>query len=681
MKGRMGKFLTRALCLVWALALCLGCTLTALAAGESCEFCGGEIPEGIVICPHCWVCAECGAQNKENATVCAQCGAQNAGGGASGGASEDGTGEGSGDSSGSASEDDSSSPDSDSSSADSTDGISQRPTITQNNVNDFAPMELETIYFNNNLGDPYFFCYPADLPLPLNIAKYLVADDPESPWLLDHILTTPYTLENASGKTVYEFSTSVMYELTSESWDSFESSKELLSSTPGWKFVGESDVVHENPPKEIRYYDFETEQTVAVRDRSDGRIKYIPACEITFAVDADIKNGERTNFEGWMGIDCPVAEDVFPLFDLEESPERDTGSGSSGGNQIIQLEDGTYVTVDENGQINTDPSYSGIVQKEDGTYTNQTDTLPVPEYRDYEVGDIIMLAGVPFVLMLVAGVPTWVGPGGIGMDGQSLIPEEGPADTGPAPQPTEPDSPKEPQEEPPASQEPEVDKGREFAKYVTELRKENPWITQLTDLVVLANKQGLFKNAQGVKGFMEVYKGFMNYNDFIAQGDDPAFASVKTVITQGIQLAFSKEIGISDIALRAAQDQLMKSIQEFENLTGINTDHLGLRDMVTGAGKSISPGENIKQITNVSLDLMKECYGEFLSRDHKSNLAGMVDDYRAGKYGENLKNLQLGIDLLSDLTEGKPVLEEIQEGYKQMGLDMMEEFTRRWTKQ
>ena len=103
--------------------------------------------------------------------------------------------------------------------------------------------------------------------------------------------------------------------------------------------------------------------------------------------------------------------------------------------------------------------------------------------------------------------------------------------------------------------------------------------------------------------------------------------------------------------------------------------------MVTGAGKSISPGENIKQITNVSLDLMKECYGEFLSRDHKSNLAGMVDDYRAGKYGENLKNLQLGIDLLSDLTEGKPVLEEIQEGYKQMGLDMMEEFTRRWTKQ
>ena len=43
MKGRMGKFLTRALCLVWALALCLGCTLTALAAGESCEFCGGAV--------------------------------------------------------------------------------------------------------------------------------------------------------------------------------------------------------------------------------------------------------------------------------------------------------------------------------------------------------------------------------------------------------------------------------------------------------------------------------------------------------------------------------------------------------------------------------------------------------------------------------------------------------------
>ena len=32
-------------------------------------------------------------------------------------------------------------------------------------------------------------------------------------------------------------------------------------------------------------------------------------------------------------------------------------------------------------------------------------------------------------------------------------------------------------------------------------------------------------------------------------------------------------------------------------------------------------------------------------------------------------------------TMPEPVLEEIQEGYRQMGLDMMEEFTRRWTKQ
>ena len=665
MKGRMWKILTRALCLVWALALCLGCALTALAAGESCEFCGGEIPEGIIICPHCWVCAECGAQNNENATVCADCGAQNAGGGASA-PEEEPEGEGSG------------------TEEPAREEPEEEPTgeygvDSEGNPLPFPVEDLEEYGVPEGVFEPVTlpngstFYWPVGMALPPSIIN------PET------TLTVKDTHRyNAIGEKVYQY----IWELEFESVRQGNTIGTILPGlmAPGWSINEQQEFYTDagdfSNTVVTMYYDY---PPTVMYDEEDGEPWVCQHMVWMFynqfeSLYREEYGGYITDPSSLFAFYCSVAEGGFPeLVPQEES----SGSKSSGGNQIIQLEDGTYVTVDENGQINTDPSYGGIVQKEDGTYTNQTDTLPVPEYRDYEVGDIVMLAGVPFVLMLVAGVPTWVGPGGIGMDGQSLIPEDEPN-----PGPTEPDTQKEPetepQEEPQPPQEPEepeVDKGREFAKYVTELRKENPWITQLTDLVVLANKQGLFKNAQGVKGFMEVYKGFMNYNDFIAQGDDPAFASVKTVITQGIQLAFSKEIGISDIALRAAQDQLMKSIQEFENLTGINTDHLGLRDMVTGAGKSISPGENIKQITNVSLDLMKECYGEFLSRDHKSNLAGMVDDYRAGKYGENLKNLQLGIDLLSDLTEGKPVLEEIQEGYKQMGLDMMEEFTRRWTKQ
>lgn len=668
MKGRIRKILTRALCLVWALALCLGCTLTALAAGESCEFCGGEIPEGIVICPHCWVCAECGAQNKENATVCADCGAQNAGGGAS--APEDEPeGEGSG------------------TEEPAREEPEEEPTgeygvDSEGNPLPFPVEDLEEHGVPEGVFEPVTLPNGSTIYWPVGMALPPSIINPET------TLTVKDTHRyNAIGEKVYQY----IWELRFESVRQGNSIGTILPGlmAPGWSINEQQEFYTDagdfSNTVVTMYYDY---PPTVMYDEEDGEPWVCQHMVWMFynqfeSLYREEYGGYITDPSSLFAFYCSVAEGGFPELVPQEEQEESSGSKSSGGNQIIQLEDGTYVTVDENGQINTDPSYSGIVQEEDGTYTNQTDTLPVPEYRDYEVGDIIMLAGVPFVLMLVAGVPTWVGPGGIGMDGQSLIPEDEPN-----PGPTEPDTQKEPetepQEEPQPPQEPEepeVDKGREFAKYVTELRKENPWITQLTDLVVLANKQGLFKNAQGVKGFMEVYKGFMNYNDFIAQGDDPAFASVKTVITQGIQLAFSKEIGISDIALRAAQDQLMKSIQEFENLTGINTDHLGLRDMVTGAGKSISPGENIKQITNVSLDLMKECYSEFISRDHKSNLAGMVDDYRAGKYGENLKNMQLGIDLLSDLTQGKPVLEEIQEGYKQMGLDMMEEFTRRWTKQ
>ena len=70
MNRKMKKLLIRIFCLVWVVALCLSCAATALAADEACPYCGKDVPEGIVICPHCWVCTECGAQNNENAVVC-----------------------------------------------------------------------------------------------------------------------------------------------------------------------------------------------------------------------------------------------------------------------------------------------------------------------------------------------------------------------------------------------------------------------------------------------------------------------------------------------------------------------------------------------------------------------------------------------------------------------------------
>ena len=392
MNRKMKKILIRIFCLVWVVPLCLSCVVTVLAADGACPYCGKNVPEGIVICPHCWVCTECGAQNNENAVVCAECGAQNAGGGTSGGASEGSTGEGSGDSSGSSSEGDSSTPDSDSSDASSTEGTGERPAITQDNVDGFTPIDIETIYFNTQTGWVHFFCYPADLPLPLNLAEYDWGQNLESPYLLQALMQeTDWT--TAGGKTVYEFCTRVCYKPTDQSWDSFESSKELLSSTPGWKFVEErvyefddegfiisrsEDGELGNGNRQSRDYYFESEQTVAIRD-SVGWVGNVPACTIHFDMDFD---SQRTATDCVIWCYFYVAEDVFPAFDPQESSESDTSSGSSGGNQIIQMEDGTYVTVDENGEINTDPSYSGITQEEDGTNTNETDPLPVPEYRD-----------------------------------------------------------------------------------------------------------------------------------------------------------------------------------------------------------------------------------------------------------------------------------------------------------
>ena len=667
MNRKMKKLLIRIFCLVWVVALCLSCAATALAADEACPYCGKDVPEGIVICPHCWVCTECGAQNNENAVVCAECGAQNAGGGTSGGASEGSTGEGSGDSSGSSSEGDSSTPDSDSSNASSTNGTAERPAITQDNADDFTPIDLETIYFNTNIGHTNFFCYPADLPLPLNIAEYFWAEDLERPDLLQKLLKeTGFT--TVGGKPVYMLSTALCYKSTDTSWDFFEPSKELLCSTPGWKLVAERDLEWDDGEVEgggnslSRHYYFESEQRVAVRD-SDGSINDYPACLIVFYMMFD---SQRAGIgTGGILFYCYVAEDALSAFEPQEPSESDTSSGSSGGNQIIQLEDGTYVTVDENGEINTDPSYSGITQEEDGTYTNQTDTLPVPDYRDYEVGDIVTVGGVAFVLLLVAGVPTWVGPGGIGLDGKSLIPEDGPADTGPKPEPAEPDTPKEPQEEVTPTDEDSggetgTDGWKDTSGYITEAMKGTPIVTEIMDLLFIMDESGV--NVAKLAGPL-ASAGF-DFIDFSAQGSDAVTAGIKTLISAGMKMAAGAGASYTDVALNAMKYEFCEFAKQFENFTGIDTS--GIQDMASRITSSVSPGENLKNTAGVMVDFFREGYKCFVTKEGNEFTTSLIEGYRSGKYGENMKNMQLSIDMINDYFSGKPVLEEIRTGLGQM---------------
>ena len=657
MNRKMKKTLIRIFCLVWVLALCLSCAVTVLAAGKRCQSCGGEVPEGIVICPHCWVCTECGAQNNENAVVCKNCGAQNASGGTSGGS----TGESSGDSPDSSSEGDSSTPDSDSSNASSTNGTAERPAITQDNADDFTPIDLETIYFNTNIGHTNFFCYPADLPLPLNIAEYFWAEDLERPDLLQKLLKeTGFT--TVGGKPVYMLSTALCYKSTDTSWDFFEPSKELLCSTPGWKLVAERDLEWDDGEVEgggnslSRHYYFESEQRVAVRD-TDGSINDYPACLIVFYMMFDSqRSGIGT---GGILFYCYVAEDALSAFD----PQGSSGSSnsSSGGNQIIQLEDGTYITVDENGN----PLTGGIVQKEDGTYTNQTGTLPVPDYRDYEVGDIITVGGVAFVLLLVAGVPTWVGPGGIGLDGKSLIPEDGPADTGPKPEPTEPDTPKEPQEEVTPTDEdtggqPGTDGWKETAGYITEAMKGTPIVTEIMDLLLVMGEKGV--NVGKLAGPL-ASAGF-DFIDFTAQGSDAVTAGIKTLISAGMKMAAGAGATYTDAALNAMKFEFCEFAKQFESLTGIDTS--GIQDMASRLTSTVSPGENIKNTASVMVDFVQEGYKYFVSKENNQFTTGLIEGYRSGKYGENLKNMQLATDMITDYFSGKPVLEELQTGLGQM---------------
>ena len=336
------------------------------------------------------------------------------------------------------------------------------------------------------------------------------------------------------------------------------------------------------------------------------------------------------------------------------------------GNRIVQLDNGTYVTVDENGVVNADPSYKGIIKDQDGVIRQISgETLPVPDYRDYEAGDIIMVGGVAFVLLLVAGVPTWVGPGGIGLDGKSLIPEDGPADTGPEPEPAEPDTPKEPQKEvTPADEDSGEETGtdgwKDTSGYITEAMKGTPIVTEIMDLLFIMDESGV--NVAKLAGPL-ASAGF-DFIDFSAQGSDAVTAGIKTLISAGMKMAAGAGASYTDVALNAMKYEFCEFAKQFENFTGIDTS--GIQDMASRITSSVSPGENLKNTAGVMVDFFREGYKCFVTKEGNEFTTGLIEGYRSGKYGENMKNMQLSIDMINDYFSGKPVLEEIRTGLGQM---------------
>lgn len=336
------------------------------------------------------------------------------------------------------------------------------------------------------------------------------------------------------------------------------------------------------------------------------------------------------------------------------------------GNRIVQLDNGTYVTVDENGVVNADPSYKGIIKDQDGVIRQISgETLPVPDYRDYEVGDIVTVGGVAFVLLLVAGVPTWVGPGGIGLDGKSLIPEDGPADTGPKPEPAEPDTPKEPQEEVTPTDEDTggetgTDGWKETAGYITEAMKGTPIVTEIMDLLLVMGEKGV--NVGKLAGPL-ASAGF-EFIDFTAQGSDAVTAGIKTLISAGMKMAAGAGATYTDAALNLMKYEFCEFAKQFENFTGIDTS--GIQDMASRITSSVSPGENLKNTAGVMVDFFREGYKCFVTKEGNEFTTGLIEGYRSGKYGENMKNMQLSIDMINDYFSGKPVLEEIRTGLGQM---------------
>ena len=655
---------------VLVLAFCLSCigSITVLAAGNTCRSCGKDIPESTIICPYCWVCSLCGTKNNENATVCKNCGAQNSSGG------EQPNGE----------QTDGEQTDGEQIGGEQTDGeqiggeqIGGEQTDGEQiggeqigdakyGVDDYGtplpfPMENLSEYLFasealevKTMPNGEIMYWPAGMPLPLNMGEHYVSFGIRK--VRDH-----YTTE---GKEIYRYGWSLQFETKSvnRNQDNFGPNKPRFVAD-GW--VDYTDEYY-NEEYVAEHYGNLLVDDVSVLWSTTMRLRYeepLIWCtedgiieEFLYGTDFIYDQTQGRGAVGFIDVICYAAEGGFPA-----SGSWAEGNHGSGGNRIIQLEDGTYITVDENGN----PLTGGIVQKEDGTYTNQTGTLPVPDYRDYEVGDIVTVGGVAFVLLLVAGVPTWVGPGGIGLDGKSLIPEDGPADTGPKPEPAEPDTPKEPQEEVTPTDEDSggetgTDGWKDTSGYITEAMKGTPIVTEIMDLLFIMDESGV--NVAKLAGPL-ASAGF-DFIDFSAQGSDAVTAGIKTLISAGMKMAAGAGASYTDVALNAMKYEFCEFAKQFENFTGIDTS--GIQDMASRITSSVSPGENLKNTAGVMVDFFREGYKCFVTKEGNEFTTGLIEGYRSGKYGENMKNMQLSIDMINDYFSGKPVLEEIRTGLGQM---------------
>ena len=156
----------------------------------------------------------------------------------------------------------------------------------------------------------------------------------------------------------------------------------------------------------------------------------------------------------------------------------------------------------------------------------------------------------------------------------------------------------------------------------------------------------------------------LEFIDFTAQGSDAVTAGIKTLISAGMKMAAGAGATYTDAALNAMKYEFCEFAKQFESFTGIDTS--GIRDMASRITSSVSPGENLKNTASVMVDFFQEGYKCFVTKEGNEFTTGLIEGYRSGKYGENMKNMQLATDMITDYFSGKPVLEEIQTGLGQM---------------
>lgn len=95
---------------------------------------------------------------------------------------------------------------------------------------------------------------------------------------------------------------------------------------------------------------------------------------------------------------------------------------SQGTNRVIQLDDGSYVTVDEDGNIVTGGSGGKVEQRADGTYVSVTEDLPAPETEDGTTAGVVALVLVGLVAVPLTAARGSDTPGG--KDGADAKPAE-----------------------------------------------------------------------------------------------------------------------------------------------------------------------------------------------------------------------------------------------------------------